>query len=232
MRTKVASVVIVALAAVMVWHFPLLSTCSAENTDTYPPIREKQGVQGIISIINLLSTDTISVLTPYMNRDHILAIHQAYSEDDTAPWGFEHRGIDFSPAIHWAPFQAVFSGVIEVVDLYENVIDEDTSFWHVNVKLVHDAVWSAWYAFEPMMESQTYGITQLLNVVVSEGDRVQAGELMGKLYAASPGAHVHFTLNKNDEAVCPKSYFSPQARASVLDIIHDDHPTWEMCYFE
>ena len=231
MRTKVASVVIVALAAVMGWHFPLLSTCSAENTDTYPPIREKQEVQGIISIINLLSTDTISVLTPYTNRDHILAIHQAYSEDATAPWGFEHRGIDFSPSIQWPPFQAVFSGVIEVVDLYENVVD-GKSYWHVNVKLVHDAVWSAWYAFEPMAEGMPYGVEQLLKVVVSEGDYVQAGELMGNLYAASPGAHVHFTLNKNNEAVCPEPYFSPQAAASVLDIIHDDHPTWEMCYFE
>ncbi len=116
-----------------------------------------------------------------------------------------------------------------MVDLHENVID-GTSYWHVNLKLVHDAVWSAWCAFEPMKAGLPYGIEQLFNMAVSEGDQVQKGDILGKLKAVAPGSHVHFTLNKNDEPTCSEFYFTPQARASIMNIIHRDNPDWDMCY--
>jgi len=230
MRTRSTSFVMVAIAAGVGWCLLLLSICTAADNPTHSSTPQDPDASKVVGIINLLVMPPFSVLTPYMNSSQIRSIPEAYSEDASAPWGFEHRGIDFSPNVQLASFQAAFSGVIEVVDLHENVIDPDTSYWHVNVKLVHDAVWSAWYAFEPMTESQTDAIIQLWNLAVSEGYYLQAGDFMGKLHAPTAGAHVHFTLNKNDVAVCPEFYFTPQARQSVLDIIHKDHPTWDMCY--
>ncbi len=172
---------------------------------------------------------SLSMPTPYTNRADMLAVHVSYSEHDSAPWGFEHRGIDFCPSKLLAPFQAVFSGVVEVLDLYYS---PTTMKWHVNLKLVRDNVWSAWYAFEPMTGSKIHGKEQMRLMAVSQGDHVKQGDLLGYLYDPDPtaGAHVHFTLNLNDQPVCPEPYFTYKARKSVLDVIHDYHPDWRMCY--
>lgn len=51
---------------------------------------------------------------------------------------------------------------------------------------------------------------------------------MGELYVYRDASHLHFTLNRNDEGICPEPYFSPQARTSILGIIHADHPDCDM----
>lgn len=223
MKARCALMIAIGMVLSVVLIFLPLYECTAEDALQHSATYEEKKAAGMISIISslLASSSAIPIPTPYVNEDNIAHIWNIYRESTG------HLGIDFSPAVQLAPFQAVFSGVVEVLDLHQN---EGTSLWHVNLKLVHDDVWSAWYAFEPMVEGQPYGIEQLWNMAVSEGDHVEVGDLLGRLKAVGPGSHVHFTLNKFDEPICPKAYFTPQARASIMEIIRKDNPDWDMCY--
>jgi hypothetical protein len=49
---------------------------------------------------------------------------------------------------------------------------------------------SAIYAFEPMTSVESDGETQLINILVVEGQTVAQGDLIGLLPYASPGCHV------------------------------------------
>ena len=169
----------------------------------------------------------ISMVTPYVNQTDMASINEAFSTDNSAPWGFEHRGIDFFPNADLRPFRAVSSGVIDVIDLYQL---ESTSNWQVSVRLIYNATYSVHYAFEPMTPSQTDGEIQLNNILVSVNQSVSQRDTLGYLYAAGNGAHVDFSLFENWEPICPETYFTPAARDSILELIHVVWPGANMCY--
>ena len=169
----------------------------------------------------------ISLTTPYVNASDIASINEAFSSSATAPWGFEHNGIDFSPSGSLKPFQTVSSGVVEEVRLWQNNI---SSNWQVNIRIKFNSTYSVEYAFEPFSTVQSDGQTQRDNILVSVGEILSQARIIGNLYTAGSGAHVHFGLIKNGVAVCPEPYFSAAARDSILNLIHKDHPAWNMCY--
>lgn len=43
-------------------------------------------------------------------------------------------------------------------------------------------------------------------------------------------AHLHVSLLKNGSQICPEPYFTPEAQAAVLALIHKTNPSWNMCY--
>jgi len=62
---------------------------------------------------------------------------------------------------------------------------------------------SAVYGFEPFSQNMTDGQTQLSNILVSVGQSVSQGDIIGKLYTVGSGAHVHFGLMKDGIAINP-----------------------------
>jgi len=199
---------------------------------TFIPINSTQIVNGAnINGVNFIKSgggvDSISMLTPYLNNFDMASIHEAFSSTSSAPWGFEHNGVDFFPAGNNKPFQAVASGTVEAVRLWQN---DRSSNWQVNVMIKVNPTYSVEYAFEPFSTSQTDGNTQLANISVSMGQIVAQGTVIGNLFTVAPAAHVHFTLLQNSISICPENYFTTSAKDSVLRLIHKDHPTWNMCY--
>ena len=94
--------------------------------------------------------------------------------------------------------------------------------------------YSVEYVFEPMTSSRSDGEAQLENILVSKGQTVKQGQMIGRLYAASEGAHVHFGLYKHatangNPAICPGPYFTPTARSSILNLIHHKYPNSNIC---
>ena len=168
-----------------------------------------------------------TMITPYVNSWDVNAIYQAFSSDATAPWGFEHNGIDFSPIKNLIPFRAVFSGVIGRIDKYYN---PGNSNWQINIDLRHGDRYWAGYAFEPMSSSESAADYQLSNITVLEGERVTQGDVIGYLYAPDPASHVHFGFYEDNVAVCPEEHFTPEAVQSILNIIRKNNPGWNMCY--
>ncbi len=67
----------------------------------------------------------ISMITPYVNQSDMASVNEAFSSDDSTPWGFAHDGVDFFPIGNLKPFQAVCSGVVDKVELWQNNISSN-----------------------------------------------------------------------------------------------------------
>ena len=170
---------------------------------------------------------SISMITPYVNSSDTAFINEAFSSDATAPWGFMHNGIDFFTTANLKPFWSASSGIVEEVRLWQNDISLN---WQVNVTIRCDSSYSLVYVFEPMSGFAADGQAQLNNISVVEGQVLSKGDSIGNLFIAGSGTHVHFGFSKNYTAICPEPYFTSGARTSILNLIHKDHPTWNMCY--
>ena len=123
--------------------------------------------------------------------------------------------------------RAACSGKVDSVELWQNDI---SSNWQVNVRILCNSTYSAEYGFEPMSPSKGDGETQLANISVAEGQTVFQGDIIGNLYAGRQYAHIHFGLLKNWIAICPEPYFTIEAKASIMRLIHKNFPSWNMCY--
>jgi len=172
----------------------------------------------------------ITMPTPYANESDMAAVYNAFSSNDSAPWGFAHPGVDFSPNGDVKPFQAVCSGKVGAVDLFQNSI---TSTWQVNVRIICNSTYAVEYAFEPMTTVQSDGQTQMANILVSVDQTVTQGDPIGYLFSSAVGgqdAHVHFTFMRNWDAICPEPYFTQEAKDSILRLIRIIWPGANMCY--
>jgi len=171
--------------------------------------------------------EDIVMITPFVTAPDISSINEAYSTHSNCPWGFEHRGIDFMISSDHIPFRAVCDGVITSVDKFLNT---GNGFWQVNVVIKYNNTFEVNYAFEPFSGSESGGNIQFNYILVSEGDHVLQGDLIGYLHYEIPGAHVHFDLYQDDQSICPEGYFSSSAVMEILNILHQTFPNAIMCY--
>jgi hypothetical protein len=171
---------------------------------------------------------TLFMITPYVNETD-MSRAGPFSSSDNCPWGYEHRGFDFFTTGDLKPFQAVCSGVVDMVELF---LSPGNSYWQVNVNMRYDSIYSVHYAFEPCGNNQSDGQMQLDNILVSEGQAVSQGDIIGYLYSTPDpqNAHVDWGFYENGVAICPEPYFIPEARDSMLRVVHKEQPGWDMCY--
>lgn len=174
------------------------------------------------------SGEPITMITPYVQESDIDCINEAYSESSSCPWGFEHNGVDFFPVTNFVWFQAPAAAEVREVKLWQN---PGNNYWQVNVDLKCNDRYSISMGFEPMSGDQADGQIQLTNIVVTVGQQLTQSQPVGRLYLKGGGTHVHFGLYSNDTAVCPESFFTSNARASIMTILHKTWPTdTAMCY--
>jgi hypothetical protein len=171
-------------------------------------------------------TGPVLLITPYVSESD-MAKAMGFSIDSNSPWGFAHTGIDLVPNGDLRVFRAVCSGTVDMVDLWQL---ETTLNWQVSVRLVCNSRYSVIYAFEPMTSVESDGETQLANILVVEGQTVAQGDLIGLLPYASPGCHVDFGFYDGWDRTCPEPFFSPEAKASILNLIRIGWPGADMCY--
>jgi hypothetical protein len=171
-------------------------------------------------------TGDISMMTPYVNAADIVAVNEAFSTTAAAPWSFAHDGIDFFPATRTLKsFQAASAGTIIGVNQRQN-----GSNWQVNVRIRYNATFALEYVFETFSISQADGDAQRGHVLVSNGQTVSQGQVIGRLQAVGSGAHVHFGLLRNGTAICPEPYFTAATRQSVLALVQATYRGSNMCY--
>ena len=169
----------------------------------------------------------ILMVTPFVNPADISSINEAYSTHSNCPWGFEHRGIDFMISQDHIPFRAVCDGRILNIEKFFN---SGNGYWQVNVALKYNQVFTVHYAFEPFSGSESDGNLQLNSIMVSEGDHVLQGDIIGYLKYRNPGAHVDFSLRKDEESICPETYFTADAVQKIYALLHQTIPNASMCY--
>ncbi|MHA1734273.1 MAG: M23 family metallopeptidase [Promethearchaeota archaeon] len=125
-----------------------------------------------------------------------------------------HEGWDFVVAggAEYTSFVAPARCVVTSVRLWR---DEGTGYWCVEVRAHLNEEWSVYFNFEPFSADEGVGQEQLGLVEVAVGDVVEAGSLVGVLRSAGPSAHVHFSLERHLERVCPLAYCDEAAREFV-----------------
>ncbi|MFA6295929.1 MAG: hypothetical protein WC663_01100 [Patescibacteria group bacterium] len=169
-----------------------------------------------------------SLVTPYVNESQIFSVPEAYSLSPNAPWGFVHPGVDFMIDATLIPFQAVTDGYITN---YTAAKESGQMGWHVGFGIEHLDYTPA-YNFETFSQDDAIGQMQIANVFVQDGQFVKQGDLIGNLVYGGESAHVDFGVGYGGSRVCPESYFTSDAQASIMRLITKDHPTWPMCYTE
>ena len=167
----------------------------------------------------------IVMITPFCDTNDVASVNEAFSSTAAAPWGFAHSGIDFFPTTSLKPFRAVAAGTVREFRLWQNGTN-----WQVNVGIEFNGTYTVGYSFEPFSGVRADGETQLANMRVTMGQKVQQGDTIGYLYVAGGAAHVDFGLIKNNERICPEPYFAPQSREAVLVVIRKTFPGAQMCY--
>lgn len=176
---------------------------------------------------NTGDTTRPTMVTPYQYQSEMSSINEAYSETASCPWGFVHLGIDFFPRGDLAGFRAASAGIISRVEKFHN---SGNGLWQVNLDLTINSKYRLGYAFEPFSSLEAQADTQLMNIMVNVGQTVAQGQALGRLLARGGGAHVHFSLYRNGTNVCPESYFTPEARDSILALLHRSYPGAFLCY--
>ncbi len=171
--------------------------------------------------------ETPSLITPYVDIADMASINEAYSESDNAPWGFRHQGVDFFPAGDLKPFRAACSGTIGEFRLWQA---SENSNWQINVGIDYNDTYTVSYAFETFSTDPVDGLEQLDNMLVASGQRVEQGDIIGYLHAVGGGAHIDFGLNTGGGRVSPDNYFTPEALASILELLHRTFPGASLSY--
>lgn len=168
-----------------------------------------------------IPTPPLSLVTPYRNESDMREINDYFNAlYDSLPWGRIHDGLDMDPAANLRPFQSACSGRVGKIYVFDN---------QVTLILDCDATYSVDYNFET--QAPGTGQLQLDQILVTEGQRVDQGELIGYLYSAEnpDRAHVHFTLYENAVPICPAPFFTQAAHESILNLIAVVHQDVVMC---
>jgi len=194
------------------------------HSDRKNPIEEKESPDEEIA---LPDTTPPTLLTPYQSQTQMASINEAYSESRDCPWGFKHQGIDFFPNQDLAMFQTVSRGKITRLERFYNDVNKK---WQVNVELRINDMYVVRYAFESMSSNPAHADTQMAHIFVQEGQIVSPGQDLGRLLVRGEYAHVDFGFFKNNVPICPEPYFTPQARDSILVILHRKYPEASLCY--
>jgi len=198
----------VVIAGVGVWYYQKISSPKQDQSEDNPETG-------------------LTIITPYVNKSEISSINEAFSNSAGAPWGFVHAGIDFMTKKDLVPFQAVADGKITNSNYKQ---ENNQQGWHYGFCIGHND-YLVCYNFETFSGADAVGPRQAANIFVKDGDEVKQGDIVGNLVHGGSGAHVDFgVIPPGRERSCPEPYFTKEAKASVLRLIHKDHPAWNMCY--
>ncbi len=198
--------------------------CHAANRSPYMII-------GLAITAAIFLSGCIKMTTPYANESDVEIIWPYCESDAVCPTGREHLGLDIFMVESLKPFQAVADGKVEEIELFQNEI---AGTWQVNVRIRYNWLYTVNYAFEPFSPNFDDGQQQLVNIRVSEGQRVTEGDTIGLLVHAGDAPHVHFHLDKSflwwRSRPCPEPYFTDIARTSILEIIQRHPDIEQICY--
>jgi len=162
----------------------------------------------------------------YTNRSDILNWNGGYSESTNCPWTAIHNGLDFafkngSHVIAAAP------GLVENISVTDTGPADNIYMIHVSIRF-NESIQIA-YVFEPWTTNSSDVDRQISMLNIVAGDWVAKGDILGEFLSAGSSAHIHFSVYDN-EATCPRPFFSDDAYTEIMELVHTYQPGWELCY--
>ncbi|WXG44396.1 MAG: hypothetical protein WED04_10240 [Promethearchaeati archaeon SRVP18_Atabeyarchaeia-1] len=139
---------------------------------------------------------------------------------------YYHNGIDFS-VNGTTNFVCPFSAYVDEVRTWFN---DKGGHWQTNVRLWINSQWAIEIIFESWALNETYGNLEADAVSVVLGQLVVANQTVGNLLVFGNGAHVHFGVLSNSNAICPYNVFTPSAKATFATQFYkvNSTPSWYM----
>jgi hypothetical protein len=169
----------------------------------------------------------IVLISPYVNYEDMAYIHKGFGCSVTSPWA-DHSGLDIVPAGDLMPFRAMASG--KVVEVLSTRHEPDNN-WITSVVVKYNATYRVLYAFENLTPEDSDLAVQLANLNVEPGQLIAQGEILGRLHTVGGTYyHVHVSLIRDGERVCPEPYLVEEAREGLNNLIHVNYPDLQMCY--
>ncbi len=160
---------------------------------------------------------------PFENPDDIIWL-RGYNLIEEESDGGHHIGID----LEIENASTVISPCTGTVGLISSSINTNKGHIMISINIRINLVWSIMLVFEPYSNSTEFHETQLSNIYVKSGQRVEVGDEIGILLNGGEFPHIHFTVRKYFKDVCPFDYSSDKSKATFLEIAEQTNST--ICY--
>lgn len=146
-----------------------------------------------------------SLTTPYFNIADMAGIGPYSSNQAEA--GYLHNGIDFMSDHDLVEYRAISGGVVAEAKVFYDSTRSDTHP-QVNLIILYNKSTKLVYSFEPFSKNIADAERQLTLMNIKAGDKIVAGQSLGKLIKTAPESHVHIHVMKNEQTICYESMFS------------------------
>ncbi len=190
---------------VIVLFASLVSSCGTVKVTSITPT----------SIPTATSTSTpaplpppIFTVTPYVSSDEVYL---------SGNWSPTHNGFHMMTLNegHPAHIRAVCGGIF-TKGKYQNEI---TGRWQVSTSIDYGSQYLIHYSFEPMGSANDPIPADIqYNLLIADGTRVSAGDVLGQLLVSGEAAHVCFGLSHNNFGLCAMPYFTTAVSAEILAV--------------
>lgn len=154
--------------------------------------------------------------------------NNGYSESANCPWGVTHNGLDYifynnSIVIAAAP------GLVEEIYIGWQILPYNNIYW-VSVQIKFNESVTIIYGFEGNSADAAVWSQQEVMFDVEIGDWVAKGDQIGRFLRPTEYDHVHFSIYRYNQAICPRLVMGEDDYNEIMSLIHTFQPTWELCY--
>jgi len=126
-----------------------------------------------------------------------------------------HNGLDFNVNAS-TPIIAPCGMFVTEVRCWYNA---KGGHWQTNIRAQMSFTWMLEIAFESWATDEPAARIQQQVIVAKPWTRIAEGELLGTLLCEGDGAHIHFMIKEYEIAICPLSYFTSSAQASLTSAL-------------
>ena len=166
----------------------------------------------------------------YDNQSDIIGVMEAYSNTANCPWGFVHEGFDYFMN-NDSSVLAATPGKVYDIAYTDNGEGFENRYW-VAVWIRFNETVEIGYNFESFTTNESDWENQKSMINIQEGDWVEQGQEIGRFLQVGGPAHIHFDVIENNERQCHIKYYSPEAYAEIMELIHFYHSDWNYCYID
>ncbi len=139
---------------------------------------------------------------------------------------FYHNGIDFgvnATTTFVCPHNAYVDGI-------KTWYNDKGGHWQTNVELWLNPQWTIEMTFESWALNETYANLQRNAILATQGQYFTTNQTIGNLLVHGSGAHVHFGVLSNGNAICPYDVLTPSAKVTFAAQFFkvNSTPSWNM----
>ncbi|MFW9924650.1 MAG: hypothetical protein ACFFDW_15315 [Candidatus Thorarchaeota archaeon] len=161
----------------------------------------------------------------FENSEDIVRLRGYNLIEEGGSYKDHHTGIDLEISVNGTK---VISPCTGTVGFITSTVNKNKGHIMISINIVINLRWSIMLVFEPYSNSSEFHDYQMSLLKVKFGQRVEIGDEIGTLLIGGDFPHIHYTVNKGFNDVCPYNYSSSVAQAMFQEIAIRSNST--ICY--